>query len=145
MNAQTGDGPGPEIVSLSAVDLVAAIQSRRLSCVEVMAAYLEQIERLNPAVNAIVALQDRDDLLRQARDKDAELARGQPVGPLHGLPHAVKDLQPVRGIPFTRGSPLFADFRRAGRQPADRAAAGRRRDLRRQDQHAGIRAGLAHG
>ena len=98
------------IVALSAVDLAAAIRSRRLSCVEVMVACLDQVERLNPGVNAIVALQDRGDLLRQAREKDAELARGEATPPLHGLPHAVKDLAAVAGIPFTRGSPLFRDF-----------------------------------
>ena len=110
MSDQTSDGLGLGIVGLSAVDLVEAIRSRQLSCVEVMAAHVDQIERLNPGVNAIVALQDRDDLLRQAREKDAALARGDDVGPLHGLPHAVKDLQPVAGLRFTRGSRLFADF-----------------------------------
>ena len=110
MDDQAGDGLGLGIVSLSAVELAAAIRSRRLSCVEVMQAYLDQIDRLNPGVNAIVALRDRGELLRQARDKDDEMRRGGPVGPLHGLPHAVKDLQPVAGLRFTRGSPLFAEF-----------------------------------
>jgi amidase len=105
----TGE-PGLGIVGLSAVELTAAIRSRRLSCVEVMDAHLDQIDRLNPGVNAIVALQDRGDLLRQAREKDDQLARGDAAGPLHGLPHAVKDLQPVQGLPFTRGSPLLTDF-----------------------------------
>jgi len=99
-----------EINAMSARALVQAIRSRKLSCVEVMTACLAQIDRLNPAANAIVALEDHEALLRQARERDADLAAGRPIGPLHGLPHAVKDLQPVKGIRFTRGSPMFKDF-----------------------------------
>ncbi|MFL5296802.1 MAG: amidase [Phenylobacterium sp.] len=98
-----------DIVAMDAGPLAAAIRSRKLSAVEVMSAYLDQIEALNPRFNAIVALQDRAGLIAQARQKDAELASGAPVGPLHGLPHAVKDLQPVKGLPFTQGSPIFRD------------------------------------
>ena len=87
-----------EIVMMSADALAGAIRARKVSCVEVMTAYLDHIDKLNPKVNAIVALQDRADLLAQARERDTQLARGNAVGPLHGLPHAVKDLAPVRGI-----------------------------------------------
>ena len=97
------------IVAMDAVSLQNAIRSRTVSCVEVMTAYLDQIDRLNPAVNAIVALQPREDLIRQARDRDTQLARGEATGPLHGFPHAVKDIQPVKGIRFTQGSPIFRD------------------------------------
>lgn len=107
---QTADeGADAEIVGLSACTLVHAIRTRKLSCVEVMNAYLDQIDRYNPAANALVALEDRSALLRKAREADADLADARPLGPLHGLPHAVKDLQPVKGIRFTRGSPLFKD------------------------------------
>ena len=99
-----------EIMTLDACALAQAIQARKLSCVEVMGACLGQIERFNPGANAIVALRDRGDLLREAGERDGQLARGDPIGPLHGFPHAVKDLQPVKGIAFTRGSPLFKDF-----------------------------------
>lgn len=99
-----------DIVMLDAVALTAAIHSRQLSCVEVMTAYLDHIELLNPRVNAIVALQDRGELLMQARERDAQLGRGESMGPLHGFPHAVKDLQPVKGIRSTQGSPILKDF-----------------------------------
>jgi amidase len=89
--------------------LAAAIAAKKVSCVEVMTAYLDHIDRLNPKVNAIVALQDRASLLAQAREKDHELASGGPVGPLHGFPFAVKDLVPVKGIPMTMGSPILKD------------------------------------
>ena len=99
-----------EIVSLDAVALSRAIKSKQVSCVEVMTAYLDHIERLNPRVNAIVSLQPRADLLEQAETRDAQLARGEHLGWMHGFPHAVKDLEPTKGIRTTMGSPLFKDF-----------------------------------
>jgi len=98
-----------DIVTMDARALAAAIRARTVSCVEVMGAYLDHIDAINPRVNAIVALQVREGLLAQAGERDAQLARGDAVGVLHGLPHAVKDLQPVAGLPFTMGSPIFRD------------------------------------
>ena len=99
-----------DIVLMSGLELSAAIKTKRVSCVEVMNAYLDHIAHLNPRVNAIVSLQDRGDLLRQARERDAELARGDYQGWMHGFPHAVKDLAPVKGIRMTMGSPILKDF-----------------------------------
>src|SRR5215468_6247062 len=98
-----------DIVMMDAGELAGTIRARKVSCVEVMAAYLDHIDELNPRLNAIVALQERADLIAQAREKDAELARGEPVGPLHGFPFAVKDLTPVKGIRTTMGSPILKD------------------------------------
>ena len=98
------------IVALEAVALSGAIRAREISCAEVMRAYLDHIDRLNPLVNAIVALQDRAGLLRQAAARDDDLARGAHRGWLHGFPLAIKDLEPVAGIRSTSGSPIFADF-----------------------------------
>ena len=103
-------GRASDIVMLDGVALAGTIRARQVSCVEVMTAYLDHIERLNPHVNAIVALQDRADLLAQARERDAQLARGELMGPLHGFPHAVKDLSPVKGMRLTMGSPILKDF-----------------------------------
>ena len=97
------------ITAMGAVDLAAAIRGRVVSCAEVMRAYLDRIHRLNPQVNALVALADDAALLREAEAADAALGRGEAVGPLHGFPLAVKDLDPVRGLRFTQGSPIFAD------------------------------------
>jgi amidase len=99
-----------DIVMMDGVALARAIRSRQISCVDVMTAYLDHIERLNPQVNAIVALQDRADLLAQAHERDEQLARGELMGPLHGFPHAVKDLAPVKGMRMTMGSPILKDF-----------------------------------
>jgi amidase len=100
----------PAVVMMDATALSGAIHARQVSCVEVMNTYLDHIGRLNPSVNAIVALQDRAELLAQARERDQQLARGASMGPLHGFPHAVKDLQPVSGIRTTQGSPILKDF-----------------------------------
>lgn len=102
--------PPPELVLLDARTLSESIRTGRVSCVEVMTAYLDHIERVNPVVNAIVSLQPRDDLLRQARQRDAWIAQDEYLGWMHGLPQAVKDLAPTAGIRTTFGSPLFADF-----------------------------------
>src|SRR5215475_6441234 len=107
--SSTASGP-LDIVMMDAASLENIIHSRRVSCVEVMNAYLDHIENINPKVNAIVALQERPELLAQASERDAQLARGESLGPLHGFPHAVKDLQSVKGIRSTSGSPILKDF-----------------------------------
>jgi amidase len=99
-----------DIVMMSAVELSNAIRAKRVSCAEVMTAYLDHIERLNPRVNAIVSLQGRGELMAQARERDAQLARGEWLGWMHGFPQAPKDLFPTRGIRTTQGSPIFKDF-----------------------------------
>jgi amidase len=86
------------------------IHARTVSCVEVMTAYLDHIERVNPQVNAIVSLEPRDALLGHAEDRDQQLERGESLGWMHGMPQAVKDLLPTRGIRTTLGSPVFANF-----------------------------------
>lgn len=98
------------IVEMGAVDLAAAIRHRRVSCVEVMTATLDQIARLNPVVNAIVALRDRDELIAEARSLDGEIAHGRHRGSLHGFPQAIKDLEAVKGMKTSMGFPPLRDF-----------------------------------
>ena len=85
------------------------IRERQISAAEVMEAHLTRIERVNPALNAIVTLV-ADDARQAARQADTLLASGATPGPLHGLPVAHKDLVPTKGIRTTFGSPIFADF-----------------------------------
>ena len=73
-----------------------------------MTAHLKQIERVNPRVNAIVTLV-ADRALENARKADEAQAHGAPLGPLHGLPIAHKDLVETAGIRTTFGSPIFRD------------------------------------
>jgi amidase len=97
-----------ELCFLPAAELAHRMRSRKLSAAEVMKAHLAQIERLNGQVNALVTLV-ADQALDRARAADAALARGEAVGPLHGLPVAHKDLLPTKGIRTTSGSPIFAE------------------------------------
>ena len=100
----------PDILMTDALTLSAAIKSKQVSCVEVMNATLDHIGALNPRVNAIVSLQDRDDLLRQAKTRDEQLTRGEYCGWMHGFPQAIKDLTATKGIRTTQGSRIFKDF-----------------------------------
>ena len=93
----------------SASELAAMIRRKQVSAREVMQAHLAQIERVNPAVNAIVTLV-AERAMADAAAADDELARGRPRGPLHGLPIAHKDLVATKGIRTTQGSPFFRDF-----------------------------------
>ncbi|MFC4049153.1 amidase [Actinomadura syzygii] len=97
-----------EIRFASARELARRIRARELSAREVVQAHLDQIERTNPQVNAIVTLV-AERALDQARDADEQLARGADPGPLHGLPVAHKDTHATAGIRTTSGSPIFAD------------------------------------
>jgi aspartyl-tRNA(Asn)/glutamyl-tRNA(Gln) amidotransferase subunit A len=93
---------------LSAVDLAAAIRRRAVSPVEVVEAVLERIARLDPQINAFCTLA-ADEARQAARAAEAALVRGDPIGPLHGVPVSIKDLILTRGIRTTRGSRLYAD------------------------------------
>jgi len=103
--AQAG---GPSVCFLSAVEIAGLIRAKKLSAREVLAAHLAQIERVNPKVNAIVTLVA--ELAKAAAARADEMqARGESLGPLHGLPVAHKDLLDTRGIRTTFGSPLYKD------------------------------------
>lgn len=95
-----------ELVYLSAVELASQIKRKQVSAREVMAAHLAQIELVNPKVNAIVTLVG-DRALADAARADELQARGGPLGMLHGLPVAHKDLVDTEGIRTTRGSPFY--------------------------------------
>ncbi len=109
--AQGAAAAGPnEIVLLDALDLSRAIQRREYSCVEVMESYLDHIHRVNPEVNAIIAMADDGVLIEQAAERDAQLARGEYLGWMHGFPQAIKDLTAAAGFLHTGGGdPEYAD------------------------------------
>ena len=98
-----------DLCFLPAVELVRLIKGRHVSAVEVMRAHLEQIERFNPRINAIVTLLP-ERALESARTVDAGIAKGESCGPLGGLPVAHKDLAVTKGIRTTFGSPIYAEF-----------------------------------
>ena len=100
--------PSINLCDLTACELVVLLRQKRVSAREVMTAHLARIERVNPAVNAIVTLRP-EPALDAADTADAALARGDAVGPLHGLPIAHKDLFVTAGIRTTFGSLAFKD------------------------------------
>ncbi|MGZ4668517.1 MAG: amidase [Blastococcus sp.] len=91
-----------------ATELAAMLRAREISARELLDASLDRIERLNPAVNAVVTL-DPEGARAAADAADAALAAGRPVGPLHGLPVAHKDTHATGGMRTTWGSPLHRD------------------------------------
>src|SRR5271156_2901652 len=97
---------GDDICFMRAVDIVQAIRTKKLSAREVMQAHLKQINRVNAKVNALVTLVGEERLMAQAVAADEALANGKWLGPLHGMPVAVKDLHETHGIRTTYGSPL---------------------------------------
>ena len=93
----------------TARELAAAIRRRDVSAREVVGRHLERIERLNPRLNAIVSLR-AEEALAEAGAADRRAAHdAESLGPLHGLPIAIKDLEDTAGIRTTYGSTLFAD------------------------------------
>ena len=102
--------PKSEICFMTATEMVQKIRDKQLSCREVMAAHLNQIERVNPIVNAIVTRIPAEQALARADAADEALAQGKAIGPLHGLPIAHKDLVPTKDMRTTFGSPIYKDF-----------------------------------
>jgi amidase len=107
--AESGE-TADEICFMAAVEMIAAIRKKKLSAREVMEAHLKQIKRVNPKLNAMVTLAPEEQLMAQAADADEALAKGKWLGPLHGLPVAVKDLHETSGMRTTFGSPLHKDY-----------------------------------
>jgi len=97
------------LCGLGAVELARRIRAKEISARDAVGAHLTQIERVNPALNAIVTLV-ADRAMECARIADEAQARGERLGPLHGLPIAHKDLQLTNGIRTTFGSPVYKDF-----------------------------------
>jgi amidase len=99
-----------EITGWTADELATHIKAKDVSCVEVMDAYLAQIRRLNPRINAIVAMPDEANLKAQATERDRQLARGEYLGWMHGMPQAIKDTAQAKGLAYTSGSPLLKGY-----------------------------------
>lgn len=99
---------GNEIWRMGAVDLAAAIRSKKLKSREVVEAHLARIASVNPRVNAVTATLD-EAALEAADSADARVAAGQAMGPLHGVPISVKENIDLLGSPTTQGVVPLAD------------------------------------
>ncbi|MDQ8731633.1 amidase [Bradyrhizobium sp. LHD-71] len=97
----------------SATELAAQIKSKKIGSEELLDLYLSRIEKHNPRVNAIIAM-DIAGARRRAKAADAAIAKGEDWGPLHGLPVTIKDSFDLAGLPATWGVPELKDHRPAG-------------------------------
>jgi amidase len=100
-----------------ATTLAAAIAKKDISSRELLELYLDRIERLNPAINAVVTL-DADRALAAAAAADDLTAKGHTIGPLHGLPITIKDAIEVEGVRSTGGAVELRDHVPAADAPA---------------------------
>ena len=98
-----------DLIYASAADLAAAIRAKQVSSAEVVGAYLQRIEAVNPRLNALVQVA-ADSARPQAQAADAWLARGQRVGPLHGVPFTAKDVFETAGVISAAGLEERAGF-----------------------------------
>ncbi|MFN8024604.1 MAG: amidase [Acidimicrobiales bacterium] len=92
----------------SATALVRALRRGQVSSVELLRAYLDRVDRYHEVLNAVV-VDDRAAAMRQAKAADRAHARGQSLGPLHGLPMTVKEAFDLAGHPSTQGYPQMRD------------------------------------
>jgi amidase len=98
-----------DLCFLSATEQSKLIRSQKISVQELIRAHLDQIERYNPVLNAIVTL-TADSAMSEAYAADQQLEKNTEVGILHGLPVAHKDLFLTKGVRTTFGSLAFEDF-----------------------------------
>jgi amidase len=97
----------PPAAAATATELVAALRRRQLGSRELLEAYLDRVDRLNPALNALVTV-DPERAGAEAAAADEAAARGESLGPLHGLPVTVKDSIETAGLRTTCGAPELA-------------------------------------
>ena len=88
--------------------MAAAVAAKQISARELLELHLDRIEQVNPKVNALVSI-DPDRAMQSADEADAKTMRGETLGPLHGVPYAVKDTHDVANWRTTYGSTVFAE------------------------------------
>ncbi|HPI91748.1 MAG TPA: amidase [Deltaproteobacteria bacterium] len=98
-----------DLVFLPAHTIAGLIREGKITSSEVVEAYLEQIGKVNPRLNAIVTL-DAEGARRRAREADAALKRGDLWGPLHGVPVTIKDNFATKGLKTTNSVPELAGY-----------------------------------
>jgi aspartyl-tRNA(Asn)/glutamyl-tRNA(Gln) amidotransferase subunit A len=97
-----------ELHEMTIWQLAPKIKTRRISPVELTQAVLDQIERLDPLLNAYITI-DAEGALKAARTAQRQIAKGKYLGPLHGIPISLKDLYDTKGLRTTAGSKIMSD------------------------------------
>ncbi len=93
---------------LNAAEARKLIGNKQLSPVELTTSCIEQIEKHNPSIKAVVAI-DKNDVLKQAKKAEDDVMSGSELGLLHGLPVGIKDLNIVKNLRSTAGSKIYED------------------------------------
>ena len=100
-------GTEPDTICYTpATELAELIRRKDLSPVEVVDAFLDRIDRVNPALNAYVTLL-HESARKGAKRAEAAVAAGEELEPLHGVPVSIKDLAQTAGVRTTGGSKVF--------------------------------------
>lgn len=132
-----------ELIRYTAAETAAAVAKGEVSAVEVAQAHLDRIEAVDKKVNAFLHV-DTEGALSAARAVDEKRAKGEELGPLVGVPLALKDVFTTKGVPTTCGSKILEGWI----PPYDATLTARLKDSRRghprQDQHGRVRDGLLH-
>jgi len=100
--------PAPDLTQIDIIDASAAVQAREISPLELTRACLERIDRIDPKINSFITIM-REQALADARQAENEIVNGRWLGPLHGIPIAVKDNIDTAGFPTTAASAVFAN------------------------------------
>jgi aspartyl-tRNA(Asn)/glutamyl-tRNA(Gln) amidotransferase subunit A len=97
-----------DVLYMTVPELGRLLRTRQMSCKELTIAYFDRIKQLDPMLNSFVTLME-ESATAQAERVDREIQRGTDLGPLHGIPFAVKDLFATKGVPTRWGSKIFAN------------------------------------
>ena len=98
-----------ELCYMPALEMAEAIRKREFSCIEVVDAILERIEKINPKINAYCTVLT-EEARQAAKEADEAVKQGKHLGPLHGVPVSIKDEFFTKGIRTTFGSKIFENF-----------------------------------
>ena len=101
-----------EFIDTTISDIHSAFAGGTLTCVALIQTYLDRIEKIDksgPRINSIISINEQ--ALEQAKHLDDTYKQSGPIGPLHGIPIAMKDQADVKEMPTTMGSVLFRDHR----------------------------------
>ena len=101
--------PASEIIFQSARDMASLVKTRKLSPVELVRAFLDRIESVNPKVNAFITVTG-EHAINEAKKAEREIVAGRYRGVLHGIPYASKDMVATKGIRTTNGSKITSDW-----------------------------------
>src|SRR4029453_661003 len=93
----------------SALELAGLVRQKEVKALEVLDAVLARLDALNPTLNAF-CLVSADTARVAAHEAEIAVMKGEPIGPLHGVPISIKDVLPTRGLTTTGGSRLYEDF-----------------------------------